>query len=68
MKWTPDHDEIFLREIIVHTPWTHKRGSPEKGIAWAKIAESLNALECIPYRVTQRSVRNRYILLGKKHK
>ena len=61
MRWTSEHDVIFLREVLVHEPWKQKRGK-----IWEKIAESLNALNTVCelyFKVTQRSVRDRYKLL-----
>ena len=54
--------------MIAHTPWIHKRGSTERGLVWGKIANSLNTFKNPTFRVTQRSVRDRYALLEKKHK
>lgn len=68
MKWTADHDLVFVREIIVFTPWTKKRGSPERGEIWGRIADSLNSFTTPQFRVNQRSVRDRYTLLERKHK
>ena len=68
MKWTELHDEIFVREILLIQPWSSKKASPERGEAWMKIATSLNSLETPTFRVTQRSVRDRYAVLEKKHK
>ena len=64
MRWTSEHDVIFLREVLVHEPWKQKYGSQERGKVWEKIAESLNGLNTVCelyFKVTQRSVRDRYI-------
>ena len=66
MRWTSEHDVIFLREVLVHEPWKQKYGSQERGKVWEKIAESLNGLNTVCelyFKVTQRSVRDRYKLL-----
>ena len=66
MRWTSEHDVIFLREVLVHEPWKQKYGSQERGKVWEKIAESLNGLNTVCelyFKVTQRSVQNRYKLL-----
>ena len=68
MKWTADHDDVFVREIIAFTPWIYKRGSTERGEIWGRIADSLNSFESPQFRVTQRSFRDRYTLSEKKHK
>ena len=66
MRWTSGHDVMFLREVLVHEPWKQKYGSQERGKVWEKIAESLNGLNTVCklyFKVTQRSVRERYKLL-----
>ena len=66
MRWTSEHDVIFLREVLVHEPWKQKYGSQERGKVWEKIAESLNGLNTVCelyFKVTQRSVRDRCKLL-----
>ena len=66
MRWTSGHDVMFLREVLVHEPWKQKYGSQERGKVWEKIAESLNGLNTVCelyFKVTQRSVRDRYKLL-----
>lgn len=68
MKWSSNHDVALAREIMLFTPWIHRKGSTERGQVWENIAKSLNALETPKFRVSQRSVRDRYQLLEKKHK
>ena len=63
MRWTSGHDVMFLRKVLVHKPWKQKYGSQEQGKVWEKIAESLNRLNTaweLYFKVTQRSVRDRY--------
>ncbi|XP_020895255.1 trichohyalin [Exaiptasia diaphana] len=68
MKWTEEHNIVFVREIIAHSPWDHKRGSTERGERWNRISATLNSLPNPKFKVSQRSVRDRYVLLEKKHK
>ena len=68
MKWTADHDSVFIREIIAFTPWIHKKGSPERAEISGRIADSLNLFESPQFRVTQQSLRDPYKLLERKHK
>lgn len=68
MKWSRNHDTIFVREILLQTPWMFRKSSPERGEVWAKISISLNAVESPQFHVSQRAVRDRYLLLEKKHK
>ena len=66
MRWTSEHDVMFLREVLVHEPWKQKYESREQGKLWREIAESLNGLNTVCelyFKVTQRSVRDRYKLL-----
>ena len=30
MKWTSEHDVMFLRKVLVHEPWKQKYGSQER--------------------------------------
>ena len=66
MRWTSGHDVMYQREVLVHQPWRQKYGLQERGKVWEKIAESLNGLNTVCelyFKVTQRSVRDRYKLL-----
>ena len=66
MRWSSEHDVVSLREVLVHKPWKQKYGSQERRKVWRKIAESLNGLNTacqLCFKVTQRSVRDRYKLL-----
>ena len=51
MKWTKDHDIIFLRELLLFEPWNYKYGSKERGNCWERISESLNQLTDMPFKV-----------------
>ncbi|XP_028413249.1 DNA ligase 1-like [Dendronephthya gigantea] len=67
MKWSETHDQMLVRELL-ELPWNYRRSSPERAEVWLKISASLNALSTPMFRVTQRSVRDRYALLEKKYK
>ena len=60
MKWTYDHNVIFVREILHQAPWLYRYSIMERGEVWSKIADNLNAMEKPSFKVTQRSVRDRY--------
>ena len=60
MKWTYDHNVIFVHDVLLRAPWLHRYGTTERGEVWSKIAENLNAMEKPSFQVTQRSVRDRY--------
>ena len=69
MVWTERNEILILREILHIQPWIHRHGSVERGQAWAEIAAILNSLVEEPFfKVTPRSVRDRYSLLVKKYK
>ena len=68
MKWTDDHHKLLLREILLYEPWTQKYKSEERSKIWGLIADSLNAYENIEFRVTNRSVREKYQSLEKNFK
>ena len=69
MFWTEQHGILFLREVLHIQPWIHHHGSVERGQAWDKIAAILNSLvEESFFKVTPRSVRDRYSLLIKNLK
>ena len=68
MKRTYDHNVIFVREILHQAPWLYRYGTTERGEVWSKIADNLNAMEKPSFKVTQRSVRDRYSHMEKNHK
>ena len=58
-----------MTEILHIQSWIHPHGSVERGQAWNEIAAILNLLVEEPFfKVTPRSVRDRYSLLVKKYK
>lgn len=64
--WTEDHDTIMCREVIMHEPYKFKVRSPERGKCWDEIAKTLNALAQPIFKVTSRSVRDRFSLLSNR--
>ena len=44
MTWTPAHDVLLCREILVEEPFKFKHGSRERGQHWDKVATSLNQM------------------------
>ena len=64
--WSNDHDILMCREVLQIEPFQFKIRSPERGQAWESLAEKLNANSCPKFRVTARSVRDRYNFLTKK--
>ena len=68
MKWTEAHDIFFLKEILHFQPWQHKKGSVRRGEVWGNLACHLGRSSDPEFCVTQRSVRDRYLLLERRHR
>lgn len=68
MKWSEAHDVHFLKEMTLYQPWLHKKGTTERGEIWANLATCLGAYTELTFRVTQRSIRDRYLLLERRYK
>ena len=66
MAWNEKHDILLCREISHIQPWLHRHGSLERGQLGDEIAAVFNSLEKPGFKVTSRSVRNRYRLLFNK--
>jgi len=56
----------MCREVLVNEPYNFKLKSVERGKAWDDIAQQLNAIDQPIFRVTSRSVRDRFSLLSTK--
>jgi hypothetical protein len=63
MDWTERHDVYLCREVLVIEPYKYRKGSIERGKTWSNIAESLNSSAELKFKVSQRSVRERFDLL-----
>ena len=68
MLWTPQHDILLCREILLVEPYQHKPSTRERGQAWYTIAADLNCITEVNFSVTKRSVRDRFNLLVDKFK
>ena len=68
MMWTPEHDVLLTREIILINPFKARKGSAERGSLWGNVSQHLNALSLLTFSVDKRSVRDHYFLLEKKYK
>ncbi|XP_028407855.1 nucleoporin GLE1-like [Dendronephthya gigantea] len=67
MVWSRDHDELLCREILVVDPFTGtRRRTVQRGTKWNEIAQNLNSVQHVSFRVNQRSVRERYNLLARE--
>ena len=63
MEWMSVHFKLLCREVLQMEPYKFKKGNIERGNVWTAIANNLNSVEEIKFRVKQRSVRERYDLL-----
>lgn len=68
MKWTPDHDVMLGKEVMLFELWKFKPGSRERGHCLDRIAESLNQLEKPCFNVSQKSIRDRLKILERDFK
>ena len=67
MTWSTVHDEMLCREILVVDPLTGtKKGTVARGTRWEEVAENLNKIQQIYFKVDKRAVRDRYNLLSKE--
>ena len=67
MVWSTAHDEMLCREILVTDPFTGTRKSTvARGTKWEEVAENLNQIQQIYFKVDKRAVRDRYNLLSKE--
>ena len=54
---------MLCREVLVIEPYQFKKGTVERGNLWTAIADNLNNVQEIKFRIKPRSVRERYDLL-----
>lgn len=68
MQWKPEHDAIFLREVLGSDLYSTRKGSSERGKIWSKIAEKLNEVSSCKFIGAPKSLRDRLKLLLQKYK
>ena len=68
MEWTNAHDTLLCREVLYSEPYAAKKGSNDRGKIWTDIAGALNSSKDLDFKVTQRSVRERFALIQAKWK
>ena len=67
MVWSTVDDEMLCREILVVDPFTGtKKGTVARGTKWEEVAENLNKIEQVYFKVDKRAVRDRYNLLSRE--
>ena len=67
MVWSTAHEEMLCREILVTDPFSGTRKSTvARGTKWEEVAENLNKIKQIYFKVDKRAARDRYNLLSKE--
>jgi hypothetical protein len=67
MEWTKEHDIFLLREMLASNIFHYRKGSPDRGRIWDKIADRLNATKDMLFHIKEkRSVQDRWNLLKNK--
>lgn len=66
--WKKEHEQCFVRELLVIEPYMHRPKSTERGQSWRLLMENLNKLEKPKFRVTVRSVRDKFTKMVAKYK
>ena len=59
MIWSEEHELMLCREIVLHDMYQHKDGSCKRGQCLARIAESLNSVTTIWFKVDQGALRDK---------
>lgn len=63
MVWSALHDEMLQREILVVDPFTGtKKSTVARGTKWEEVAQNLNKIQEVYFKVDKRAVRDRYNL------
>ena len=68
MEWKEEHDVLLCREILVSQPFKFNERTVERGKIWDEIGNRLNNCQTSKFRVTKRSVRERFKLIKEKFK
>ena len=66
--WSEKHDIALCREVLVLDPFQFPYRSRERGDVWNEIANNLNAMTEIRFKINKRSVRDRLTLIQGKYK
>ena len=61
------HDEKLYRQIMVVDPLTGtKKNTVARGKKWEEVAENMNWIEAVYFKVDKRAVRDRFNLLARE--
>ena len=65
MEWTAAHDVLLCREMLAINPFKAKRKTIQRKKMWETIVHHLEQIEEPSFKVSVRSIRDRYTLLAK---
>jgi len=64
--WSKAHDILFCRDLLLSEPFTYKVRNNERKKAWESITDNLHCIQEHKFKVSLRSVRDRYTYLTTK--
>lgn len=67
IEWSESHDLALCGEVLLLEPFRYPKRSKERGEIWGRIAH-LNSVNSSKFKVSKRSVRDRFTLLQTKYK
>ena len=65
MEWTAAHDVLLCREMLAINPFKAKQKTIQRTKMWETIVHHLEQIEEPSFKVSVRSIRDRYTLLAK---
>ena len=65
--WSDDHIILFLRQVLDIHPYTFKKRTKESGEAWQAIADKLNNVETPTFKVTKKSLSEKFRTLMEEY-
>lgn len=68
MEWSESHDLALCGEVLLPEPLKYPKRSKKRGEIWGRIAVNLNSVNSPKFKVSKRSVRDRFTLLQTKYK
>ena len=68
MEWSENHDLALCGEVLLLEPFKYPKRSKERGEIWGQIALNLNSVNSPKFKVSKRSVRDRFAMLQTKYK
>lgn len=68
IEWSESHDLALCGEVLLLDPLRYPKRSKERGEIWGRIALHLNSVNSSKFKVSKRSVRDRFTLLQTKYK